>query len=139
MQATTTGTAAMRVQVNRFGSAKARADDVGVVVVVMRLESILRGYGATAVCALEVTSPCAQPERLAALREKSLAAGIAFRPLGDADQRHAAHAERRQGLARCAELALTAVDKDQVRPGGVCRLLVVGVRRDGSQELRSPL
>ena len=42
MHATTTGTAAMRAYVSRFGRANARADDDGFVVVVMLQKSIWR-------------------------------------------------------------------------------------------------
>src|SRR5688500_1587507 len=64
-------------------------------------------------------------ERLAPRDEERLTAGIAFGPLGDADQRYARDPERRQRFARGGELALAAVDQHQIGPGGVGALFVV--------------
>ena len=48
-------------------------------------------------------------------KKESLAAGVAVRPFGDGDQRHL-DAEFREHLARDAELALAAVDQDEIGP-----------------------
>ena len=83
---------------------------------------------------------------VAAGHMKMLAAGIAVRPLGDADQGHVANAEVFQHLPRDAELAEAAIDQDEVGPvgklldgrigialfGAVCRLLTRFRRRHRS-------
>src|SRR6476646_2965647 len=64
-----------------------------------------------------------QLERVPVRKKESLAAGVAIRPLGDGDQRHR-DAERREHLARRAELPLPAVDKYEVRPGRLGLLVI---------------
>src|SRR6187455_538417 len=58
-------------------------------------------------------------DRLASRNEEGLAPGIALRPLGNADQRHAADAEFGERFTRSRELAEPAVDQHQIGPGGI--------------------
>jgi hypothetical protein len=51
-------------------------------------------------------------DRLALRHEQGLAAGVAVRPLGDAEQRHLVDAELGEDLAGGIELAAAAVDDD---------------------------
>src|SRR5438270_679262 len=55
-------------------------------------------------------------DRLALRHEQSLAAGVAVRPLGDAEQRHVGDTELGKNLANSVELAAAAVDDDEVGP-----------------------
>src|SRR5262249_55053556 len=66
-----------------------------------------------------------QLERGAIRQMEGLVTGIALRPFGDRDERHVAETEVCQRLAGGRQLALSAVDQDQVRPR---RLAVVGNR-----------
>ena len=56
-----------------------------------------------------------QLERVAARNEKGFAAGIALRTLGDGNERNF-DAQAREHFARRGQLALAAVDQDEVRP-----------------------
>src|ERR1043166_6349059 len=67
-----------------------------------------------------------EPERLAPGHEESLPAGIALGALGDGDDRHVAHAERIERLARRRELPEPTVDQHEARPG---RLVLAILRR----------
>ena len=57
-----------------------------------------------------------QHERLAAGHVEGLAAGVAVRPLGDADERQVGDAEFGEHCRRGRELALAAVDEHEVGP-----------------------
>ena len=59
-----------------------------------------------------------------------LAAGIAVRPLGDADQRHILDAQIGEHLAGDGKLARPAVDQHQVRPFGLRRSSPSFTRRE---------
>src|SRR5947209_12999050 len=76
----------------------------------------------------------AQPERLAARHEEGLPAGIALGPLGDADQGNLGNAERGARLACRSELALAAVDQEEIGPRRGGLVFVVPLH-----ELRYPL
>jgi hypothetical protein len=57
----------------------------------------------------------AEPERLAALHEKSLAPRVAVGALGDRDQPYPLDAKRADDLASRLELPAPAVDYDEIR------------------------
>src|SRR5437763_4599498 len=59
-----------------------------------------------------------QLERIPSGDKERLPAGIAIRPFGDGDDRNF-NAECSQNFARGGELALPAVDHQEIRPGGL--------------------
>ena len=73
-----------------------------------------------------------QHERLAAGHEEFLAAGVAVAALGDGRRAAGPRCRARQAPRRGGELALAAVDEDQVGPGRH-RLAVLAPRRFGAR------
>src|SRR5277367_225005 len=93
-----------------------RARDVGRPSCTVRADSEAVCLVAQALQEIEHRIARLEREGRLAWHEEAFPAGIAVRPLGDADGGDVLQAEFAQHLARHLELALAAVDQNQVRP-----------------------